>query len=274
MNGSEGLPQGLGELFADGGAGRVLDVELPPGRVVVPAGRTAGTGSGYWLSDEPAGADLWVRLRKAHARSGLWPVLADAYFSSETAPVAVEVSPQPADGAAQATAAQVLEDLWTERVSDADGKALAELEPFGRRWPGLAAPAKPGPDPDDFADQFVRGSDDGTSWLLLAAAPSGAGLLTAMGWQGARSHSEDTFLLAVVVRSWEERFGARVIEIGPDRLHLAVAAPPTETGHAEQVAAEHFAVCPDNVAQSLAPTIREYAAEQVLEKPLWSFWWG
>jgi hypothetical protein len=69
------LPQGLGQLFSDGGTGRVLDVDLPPGRLVVPHEETAAARPAYWVSDEPGGGDLWARLRRAHARSGLWPVL-------------------------------------------------------------------------------------------------------------------------------------------------------------------------------------------------------
>jgi hypothetical protein len=135
------LPQGLGQLFSDGGTGRVLDVDLPPGRLVVPHEETAAARPAYWLSDEPGGGDLWARLRQAHARSGLWPV----------------------------------------SVSPHDGN-----------------PKVP--------------------WVVGEVSP-----LT--------------------------------------------------TEHAEHVAAEQFAFCPDNIVQGHAPTIREYAARMVQGKTIWSFWW-
>ena len=49
----EGLPQGLGGLFRDGGQDRRLDVDLPPGRLIAPV-RNGEAGPAYWLSDEPA----------------------------------------------------------------------------------------------------------------------------------------------------------------------------------------------------------------------------
>jgi hypothetical protein len=52
-----------------------------------------------------------------------------------------------------------------------------------------------------------------------------------------------------------------------------VGAPPASPGHAELVAAEHFAFCPDNIVQGMSVTIRAYAAKQVLRKIRWSFWW-
>ncbi len=261
----DGLPQGLGGLFANGGAGRVLDVDLPPGGLVAsPAGEPA-----YWVSDEPAGPDLWIRLHRAHPRSGLWPVLvAESLFA---------VEPRLAGG--PVTPAEALDILWTDYVTDdvyeddLDGDDPAELEPFGRRWPGLAPAAAAGADPDEFADEYVRANDDGRSRIMLAAAPRGADVLTAVGWPGALNHTGDVDLLAAVLHGWAERFGARLIEIGPDTLAVSVAAPPAGAGHAEQVAAEHFAFCPDNVIQGRAQTIRGYAAAEVQGKPLWSFWW-
>jgi hypothetical protein len=276
----DGLPQDLDRLFADGAADRVLDVDVPPGSLVVPKDSEGATPPAYWLSDEPSGPDLWVRLRRAHARSGLWPLFVTPLFESEDRPwVTGEVVPQPVADIGRLGADEVLEGFWTAWIGDerdlepADGDPLPELVPFGRRWPGLAAATEPGQDPDDFVDQYVRENDDGTSRIMLVAAPRSADVLTAIGWYGAANYTLDTFLLSSVIRSWEERFGARLVEIGFDTIHLAVAAPPTSSGHSERVAAEHFAFCPDNIVQGAAPTIRAYTAEQVQSKTGWSFWW-
>jgi len=149
---------------------------------------------------------------------------------------------------------------------------FAELEPFGLDWPGLA-PAGDGQDADEFADQNVRDNDDGTSRLILVAAARSADVLTAAGWDGAVNYIQPKSVLSCVLRSWEERFGARVIEIGFDTLHLTVAAPPVSPGHAEQVAAEHLAFCPDNIVAGMSRAIRDYAADHVLGKADWWFWW-
>jgi Domain of unknown function (DUF4253) len=293
---SGGLPPGFDLLFNnDGEAARhVLDVDLPPGRLVQPREEeSAWDGPAYWLSDEPAGPDLWVRLRQAHARSGLWPVFANpSDFHDDRPWVAGEVSPQPVADIGRVTAGDLLagfwrawirgeHHLWLESddplelasgftVSRDDG--FAELEPFGQGWPGLAPPGD-GPDPDEFADQYVLGNDDGTSRIMLVPAVRGADVLTAVGWDGAVNYIQPKSLLSSVLRSWEERFGARLIEAGFDTLHLAVSAPPVSPGHAERVAAEHFAFCPDNIVQGLSGTIRAYAAKYVLGKADWWFWW-
>jgi hypothetical protein len=269
---SNPLPQDLGQLFSDGGAGRVLDVDLPPGRLVVPYELDAGARPAYWLSDEPGGGDLWARLRQAHAQSGLWPVLATSLDSNPKVPwTAGQVSPQPVPGIDGQHAGEVLEAFWDEWAED--GSDLRELKPFGRAWPGLAHASDRGQDPDGFADQFVRDNEDGTSRIMLVPAARGADVVTSLGWQGPLNLSEDMAALSAVLRSWEDRFGARLVELGFDTLALSVAAPPATAEHAQHVAAEHFAFCPDNVVQGLAATIREYAASMVREKAVWSFWW-
>lgn len=272
----EGLPQGLGRLFADGGAGRVLDVDLPPGRLVVPPGGEAGAGPAYWLSDEPASPDLWVALHRAHARSGLWPLLTPAFDSRGDLPLLTgDVRPQPASDIDLMTPAEAMDRLWSEWIDDAesDEEDFSYLAPFGRGCPGLAPAASPGPEPGDFADQYVRDHEDGTSCIALVAAARGADVVTVTGWQGTVNYGEDIVALSAMLRSWEDRFGARLIKAGFDTLILSVAAPPTGREHAEQVAAEHFACCVDNILQGQAETIGDYAEARVRRQPVWSFWW-
>ncbi|WP_436319065.1 DUF4253 domain-containing protein [Streptomyces virginiae] len=57
----------------------------------------------------------------------------------------------------------------------------------------------------------------------------------------------------MVLRDWEHRFGARVVAVGFDTLHLSVAAPPMSGQDALLVAAEHFALSPDNIWQGSTP---------------------
>jgi hypothetical protein len=76
-----------------------------------------------------------------------------------------------------------------------------------------------------------------------------------------------------VLRSWEDRFGIRVVALTFDQLVLSVAAPPTTQAEAEAVAAEHFAFCPDNIAQGHHETLQEYAAHEIVGRRIWSFWW-
>ena len=69
----------------------------------------------------------------------------------------------------------------------------------------------------------------------------------------------------------EQRFGAVLVGLGFDILTFAVARPARNLVEATAIAAEHFAVSPDNIYQGVG-TIRDYARELVHTKA-WQFWW-
>src|SRR5436190_2148497 len=77
--------------------------------------------------------------------------------------------------------------------------------------------------------------------LGLVAADRGSDALSVVGWNGAANYTGDTAELSAVLRTWEDRFGVRVIGVGFAELYLSVAAPPATTAEALAVAAEHFA---------------------------------
>jgi Domain of unknown function (DUF4253) len=285
-----GLPAGLGVLFGDGGARRSLPVTLPAGRLVRPnldrlrpdPEPTTVAQPAYWLSEQPATATLWRRLHAEHARSGLWPLLLQGLDDRPQRPwVAGEVDPEPAGEVDSCDAAGFLATMWTnwvERAAEEEGGAcdFHELAPFGRAWPGLAPAGAPLEDPVVVADRYAGLLADGTPRLGLVAADCSADALAVTGWLGPRNYVQRTAPLAAVVRSWEERFGVRVVGIGFDTLHLSVAAPPATPEHALQVAAEHFAFCPDNVLSDLigfSPNPLAAYAEQLRGEQSWAFWW-
>ena len=90
------------------------------------------------------------------------------------------------------------------------------------------------------------------------------------GWHGPANFMDDTAVVSAVLRSWEDRFGARLIGMGPADLYVSVPAPPTSRAEALPIAAEHFALCPDNIGQMNG--LVSYADGLVGEQ-LWSFWW-
>jgi hypothetical protein len=96
-----------------------------------------------------------------------------------------------------------------------------------------------------------------------------ADIPAAIGWSGPLNHENDVARLCAVLRSWEDRFGIRVVALGFDTLAVSVAAPPVDLADAEALAAEHFAFCPDNVTRS---SLGAYAKELVGERA-WHFWW-
>ncbi len=263
------LSADLGLLFGDGGGNRwELSVELPPGTLVWPdpdydRWRTHHRPS-FWLSDDPVPAGLWSRLRAEHHRSGLWPVLLEDGMQPWSAGQIAPDSPAEID---HFTAEGFMAEAWADLAGDYE----AELTPFGTECPGLAEPGTPVADPGMVADWYADVIAERMTPLGLAAAARSADALVAIGWQGALHHNEWTVPLAAVLRSWEERFGVRLVALGFNTMELSVAAPPVTAAHALRVAAEHWTFCPDAVFQGPG-TLEDYA-EQIIGQNFWSFWW-
>jgi hypothetical protein len=155
---------------------------------------------------------------------------------------------------------------------------LAELiAPFDVRWPGLAEEGEFEADPDDraaeTAAEMTRSGWFTDPRVALVHARRSADIPAAIGWAGPTNHESDVAVLCAVLRSWEDRFGIRVIGLSFDRLTVSVAAPPKTLEEAEAVAAEHFAFCPDNITQGNQDSLREYAKKAVLGMHAWNFWW-
>jgi hypothetical protein len=74
-----------------------------------------------------------------------------------------------------------------------------------------------------------------------------------------------------MLRSWEERFGARLLEVGFADVRLLVERPPRSLEAAQRVAAEHFAFC-DECGGKGWRSIPEIAPN-LIGAPIWSFWW-
>ncbi|MFE2876297.1 DUF4253 domain-containing protein [Streptomyces roseus] len=274
--------------LAEDPRGRALGLDLPPGTIVDgPAGRSplrprARREPLLWVSDEPVGVGALAacRARPALAGSGLQAVLFHERRGVEGWWTRDELRPASMSDPDDHHVEPVLRELWAGVVPDPeegegpDGAGL--IAPFGRDWPGLAEPRTPREDPEEaalvLADELIRDGVLPGPRLALVPAGRGADVPTAMGWRGAVNHEGDTALLTAVMRSWEERFGARVVALGFDELHLSVAAPPPTDSAALPVAAEHFAFCPDNVWQG-SGSVRAYADEAVTGVGHWAFWW-
>ncbi|MFG2090699.1 MULTISPECIES: DUF4253 domain-containing protein [unclassified Spirillospora] len=275
------LPGDLPRLFDDsdgvgggpgGAAERALSVPLPEGDLVWPdpgyPQRRLLMRPAFWLSDEPVHGDLWGGLRAEHPRSGLWPLLMD---ESDQPWASGQIAPEPAAEIGNYHPHAFMYEVWADWADQVAEEDLDDLAPFGRHCPGLAPPGIPIDDPGAVADRFARALARRGMSLGLVAVDRGADALAVTGWQGALNHNEWTAPLAAVLRSWEERFGARVVGLGFNTLEVSVAAPPVTTRHAVHVAAEHWAFCPDILFQG--PGSLAGYAEEIRGKTNWSFWW-
>ncbi len=239
------------------------DVLLPPGRTVT--AEDDGDITALWLSDDavPGAAELWTRLREAHAASGLWPLLLEPLRPDD----AGEFRPW-------ATGELYPEDMSSPQAHDPAALLAAWWDKYAdEEWPGLAPGREPVRRPDEVAAEFAEAFAARKPYIRLGlvAADRGADALTAAGWSGPANYDNDTAKFSAVVRDWERRFGARVVAVGFDTLHLSVAAPPISTDEARLVAAEHFAFCPDLVRQG-SHTLAAYA-ETLVGAGHWEFWW-
>jgi hypothetical protein len=245
------LPNPLPKL-ADDPTGSSLGLQLPPGCVVgVPEHPAL-----LWYSDEPAAPGVWPSLLPARRAAGLHPVLLDLQDGTLAE---WELDPDAMSYPGDHDPEEILAELW-ESVQDEE-------------WPGLAPAQEPAADPDDRAAATAAAliEENWSKDLRAALVPArrSADIPAAIGWCGPVSHEEDVAVLCSVLRSWEDRFGIRVVVIGFDRLVLSVAAPPQTLADAEAVAAEHLAFGPDDVDED----ITAYAEREILGKDQWHFWW-
>ncbi|MGW0496736.1 DUF4253 domain-containing protein [Streptomyces sp. NPDC003007] len=257
------LPNPLPKLAADP-SGRSLGLRLPAGALVDTAHDGPWPEPLLWCADGRALPGGWAALEPGR-RAGLLPVVLEA-GDGHGGPDRWELTPGEVSYPGDHDAQEVLAEYWEEHA------------PRGEARPGPADAAPGDQDPESVAagvaDTLL---DDGGPFkdprLALVPARRSADIPTAIGWTGPADHDGDTARISAVLRSWEDRFGLRLIALGFDHLLVSVAAPPTTPADAEALAAEHFAFCPDNIHQGTHPTLRAYAEHQVLNQRTWHFWW-
>lgn len=278
------LPNPLPTLAADP-SGRSLGLQLPPGIL------TDATDDGpwheplLWYAGQAAAPGAWSALGIPAGRAGLLPVLIEV-GDAQGGPEDWELMPGEMSYPGDHDADDVLAGFWEEYAADElealeseeAEEAEERIRPFGPDWPGLAPMASLTVSPDtraaEVADSLSGGSRDWFKEPRLALVPArrSADIPAVIGWTGPLNYENDVARLCSVLRSWEDRFGIRVVALSFDTLVVSVAAPPTTQAEAERVAAEHFAFCPDNITQNGPDDLRAYA-EQLVGEEVWSFWW-
>ncbi|MEU9988883.1 DUF4253 domain-containing protein [Streptomyces sp. NPDC048045] len=267
------LPNPLPKLATDP-SGRSLGLQLPPGRLIDATDDGPWHEPLLWHAEKQAAPGTWKALGASAARAGLLPVLVDV-GGPQGSVESWELMPGEMSYPGDHDTEELLAEYWDEYAEDELGE---EIEPFGADWPGLAPAGAATADPDTRAAQVADSLTDGTrAWLkdphlALVPARRSADIPAAIGWTGPLNYENDVARLCTVLRSWEDRFGIRVVALTFDTLTVSVAAPPATQAEAEAVAAEHFAFCPDNITQNGPDTLRAYAKDLV-GAPTWSFWW-
>ena len=135
-----------------------------------------------------------------------------------------------------------------------------------RQFPGLAPPEHTLLSPQQLT-QALGGLSAARIGLVPAART--ADVLPLIGWTP--SDQSDALPVAAVVRSWEDRFGARLLRVGFAEISLLASRPPRSISHAQRIAAEHFVFCDECAGRGLHDVPRITAS--LMESPAWTFWW-
>lgn len=156
---------------------------------------------------------------------------------------------------------------------DDDGPEQAELvAPFSLQFPGLARAETGLLSPEELA-RALGSLAPARIGLVPAGRP--ADVLAQVGYMGSINRYEGPAEVTVVLRSWEERFGATLLEVGFDHIRLLVQRPPRTVVAAQAVAAEIWAMCdefwtPERPGYALTD-ISEIAS-YVAGAPFWTLW--
>jgi uncharacterized protein DUF4253 len=255
--------------------------ELQLGAVRLPAGRILRTEGDTdepvaWITETvvPEPGPLWSALSALHGQTGLVPILAPVDRGDY-----LHVScREPADVADVdlADAATMLEHLWTDTLPEPwqtgeEQEWAAEMTaPFGTQYPGLA-PAIALALPPRRLEAALQKFPAARIALVPAARP--ADVLPVLGWIPGNWESafpaDAPVGFAAVLRSWEERFGARLFALSHDQAWLLVERPPPDPDAALPVAAEHFVFCDEPAGRQSVQT----TAADIAGAPVWYFWW-
>jgi hypothetical protein len=103
--------------------------------------------------------------------------------------------------------------------------------------------------------------------LPCADAPDAFALLNFGDWNDCPS----PHVHVAALRSWGKRYGAELVGLGFDTLHIRVKRRPATRKEALDLAREHYDYCPDTVDQGVE-TLSNLAAD-LMQEDWWQFWW-
>jgi Domain of unknown function (DUF4253) len=238
----------------------------------------------------PDAGRVWLALSAAHAETGLVPVLLQPPPpgpGDEGPPYFGFYHPVDVALLDQISAEDVFAVNWSHYFEDP--RSPAYRAPFGDRFPGLA-PAESEPLPAAKMRDALSPLPPAHLGLVSARRP--ADVPAIVGWSvfgidfcnpDGDSLSEEfnplgarSLQIGAVLRSWETRFGARLLRIGGDAiLRVLVERPPRSPELAQRVAAEIYSFA-DEVAGAddgvIDNSVTSIAA-RLAGAPIWQFWW-
>ena len=272
---------------------RIGSVTLPAGRLI--SGWHGGDHHVAWATVDPVPEPgrVWAALSELHPQTGLVPILLggllgglphdglpdDALRPWDSGEFIAPEDPHGADGLDAGALLQFEWGAWVPPRSMDDAETVEMRTPFTRKWPGLAAPEHTPLTPAerqhalDVTLPRIRRQHGATpaARIGLVAADQPADVLAVIGWDRLYGRGEDSLMpFTAVLRSWEDRFGARLIDVGFEDLRLLVERPPRTLQAAQRIAAEQVVLADDCLGG--CRDIPNLAA-CLVRAPIWDFWW-
>lgn len=162
-----------------------------------------------------------------------------------------------------------------EWLKQADREQAAWPAARARRFPGLAPAVY---QRLSTAERTAALAQLGPARICLVPVARPADVIAATGWRATGQFtSPPTGVPAgAVLRSWEDRFGAQLLMLGPGAgLGLLVDRPPRTRATAEPIAIEHLAFADDFLADEFrgeGKTSIGELADALVNRPIWQFW--
>lgn len=217
-----------------------------------------GTGVPVWsyAVDAGEGFDHWLRLRRLHERTGLYPFLVGP--GDETADLAYmaenDCDPTAVERGLTMDAVRRLLELAAQN----------EAPPVDEIFLNPDLEVQPSAEPS-----FVW--DEQETLVALVPARAGYEVPGLLSWQGAVNDDVDGADHVAILKRWHDLHGAQLVTLSFDTLELLVPSPPMDPRAAAEAAVEHYSYCPDGVDQGVG-SLSALAAGQV-RSPSWYFWW-
>jgi hypothetical protein len=270
-----------GRLPGEGPA-RLGPVALPAGKLI--AGHL-GRGHVAWATAGPVprSGRVWAALSELHPQTGLVPIQLDGLGGDTSRPwddgdFIEPTGPHEADGLDAGAVLRFDWRAWVPHPRRDDPELMQMRAPFTLEWPGLAPPERTPLTPAERRHALdvllprIRQANGATpqARIGLVAAARPADVLLAIGWGGLVNSGESLLELTAVLRSWEDRFGARLVDVGDADLRLFVERPPRTLEAAQRLAAEQVVLGGDCIDgyRDIPGT-----AARLLNAPIWTFWW-
>lgn len=265
-----------------------MNARLPPdggvrlGSVLLPEGKQIPGWAGdppLWATSEPVphAGSVWLALHAMQEQTGLVPILLVGLSKCE--PDRPWNSGELDGGCGlpevdRLDPAEVLAGSWADSLDpEDDGPEQAlRVAPFSLRFPGLAPGQEQVLSPAELI-QAVSSLPPARVGLVPAARPADVAAL--VGYNGTANRYGTPAPLAAVLRSWEQRFGAVLLEVGFDHIRLLVQRPPRTLPVAQAAAAEIWAMCDEFWAieePRLALRNVSDIADYLIGAPFWSWW--